>query len=85
MDTRQMIREQRIVIGRNIARQVISGIMQREMRFPGIIIFAIAITHVNPRKMHCLLASFTIRKNIPKRAMEQERAAIVKFALWQFM
>jgi hypothetical protein len=85
MDDRQMIREQRIVIGRSTDRQVISGIMQREMSIPGTIVFTADTTAVNTSRIRILLSSFTIKEKIPETAMMQDRTATVMFALWQFM
>jgi hypothetical protein len=79
----KMIAEQIIAVGRKAARQVISGIMHREMMIPGTMAemteaIAAAADRTYPKALR-----FDRNRRMPKIIITQEMMAIAIFALWQ--
>jgi hypothetical protein len=79
----KIMTEQIIAVGRNVALQVISGIMHRETMIPGTIAPKTEVTATAADKIDLASVFFDINVIIPKIMITQEMTAIAIFALWQ--
>jgi hypothetical protein len=78
-----MMMEQIIAVGRMAARQVISGIMHREMMVPGTMAEKTETTAVAADRIYPAVLRFDRNWRIPKIKITQEIMTIAIFALWQ--
>jgi hypothetical protein len=72
-----------IAVGRIVALQVISGIIQRDIRIPGTIEQKTEAIATNADRIYPASLFFDINVIMPKIAIAQETAAIAIFASWQ--